>query len=627
MSSRGIDRFYPQLSLTGFRKTVSRSRIGSRLIQGAKRLGVPLLWVGVIAFCGGTGYSAFCWLAAPSGNTGCDRLWLFSPDADKLFCAEQAARSKKADQLLAGLRLVDGWPSDHPLHREVAKLQREWTQALLAIAAQKASNNDLKGAIQFAKQVSANNPLYKEAQKNISDWENNLKQVKAIESDLRVALWSRDWTKAEALLKQLPAQKNDYLQRQVNRWEEQIATEQIAYQQFEQVRQLVTPDPANPQGKIEEDATKIGEAIRMAMQICPNQYSRIDIQNSIERWSWLLAEIARTRLKQGDVEAAIAAIQWIPDHISLPHDLNQLLWFARARTLATNPPPKIPTQADLWSVLTTLAAIRQLPANSPFHTQVQSYLPQLEARLQDMTQLTLAQAVGSVQQLPTLMLATQMAQTITPDRPHRIYGQSLIAEWRQGMERAEDRPYLYGAQQLAASGKIPDLQAAIAQASQISLGRALRPDAQAAIFTWQQKIQTIEDRPVLEQARSLAKQGKLPAAIASAQQIAAGRALYPEAQAAIQTWTVTLQTAEDQPILKQANALADQGNLGAALDLAYQIAPGRALYDQAQTAIARWSAKLEATHRSRRFARFQDDDRRYLDNFRDYPPPYFRYGR
>lgn len=604
-----------------------RSRIGSRLMQGAKRLGVPLLWVGVIAFCGGTGYSAFCWLVAPAGNTGCDRLWLFSPDADKLFCAEQAARSKKVDQLLAGLRLVDGWPSEHPLHQQVAKLQREWTQALLAIAAQKASNNDLKGAIQLAQQVSANNPLYKEAQKSISDWENNLKQVKAIESDLRVALWSRDWTKAEALLKQLPAQKNDYLQRQVNRWEEQIATEQIAYQQFEQVRQLVTPDPANPQGRIEEDATKIGEAIRMAMQICPNQYSRIDIQNSIERWSWLLAEIARTRLKQGDVEAAIAAIQWIPDHISLPHDLNQLLWFARARTLATNPPPKIPTQADLWSILTTLAAIRQLPANSPFHTQVQSYLPQLEARLQDMTQLTLAQAVGSVQQLPTLMLATQMAQTITPDRPHRIYGQSLIAEWRQGMERAEDRPYLYGAQQLAASGKIPDLQAAIAQASQISLGRALRPDAQAAIFTWQQKIQTIEDRPVLEQARSLAKQGKLPAAIASAQQIAAGRALYPEAQAAIQTWTVTLQTAEDQPILKQANALADQGDLGAALDLAYQIAPGRALYDQAQTAIARWSAKLEATHRSRRFARFQDDDRRYLDNFRDYPPPYFRYGR
>jgi uncharacterized protein (UPF0548 family) len=620
MSSRGIDRFYPQLSLTGFRRTVIRSRIGSRLIQGAKRLGVPLLWVGVIAFCGGTGYSAFCWLAAPAGNTGCDRLWLFSPDADKLFCAEQAARSKKVDQLLAGLRLVDGWPSDHPLHQDVAKLQREWTQTLLAIVAQKASNNDLKGAIQLAKQISANNPLYKEAQKNVSDWENNLKQVKAIESDLQVALWSRDWTKAEALLKQLPAQKNDYLQRQVNRWEEQIATEQIAYQQFEQVRQLVTPDPANPQGKVEEEVTKIGEAIRMAMQICPNQYSRIDIQNSIERWSWLLAEKARTHLKQGDVEAAIAAIQWIPDHISLPNDLNQLLWFARARTLATNPPPKIPTQTDLWSVLTTLAAIRQLPANSPFHAQIQSYLPQLEARLQDMTQLTLAEAVGNVQQLPTLMLATQMAQTITPDRPHRIYGQSLIAEWRQGIERAEDRPYLYVAQQLAASGKIPDLQAAIAQASQISLGRALRSDAQAAIFTWQQKIQTIEDRPVLEQAQSLAKQGKLPAAIASAQQIAVGRALYSEAQAAIQTWTATLQTAEDQPILKQANALADQGNLGAALDLASQIAPGRALYDQAQTAIGRWSAQLETTRRSRRSARFDDADRRD----RSYSSPFRR---
>lgn len=620
MSSRGINRFDPRLPLTAI-----RDRVRSRLLQGTKRLGVPLLWVGVIAFCGGTGYSAFCWLAAPSSNTGCDRLWLFSPDADKLFCAEQAARSGKVDQLLAGLQLVEHWPSDHPQHREVVKLQREWSQALLAIASQKASNNDLKGAIQLSQRVFPNNPLYKEAQKNISDWQNNLKQVKEIESNLQVVLWSRDWPKAEALLKQLPAQKNAYLQRQVNRWEEQIATEQIAYQQFEQVRRLVTPEPANPQGKVAENATTIGEAIRMALQICPNQYSRIDIQNSVERWSWLLAGKARSHLKQGDVETAIAVIRWIPDFISLPTDLNHLLWFTRARTLTADPPPKIPTQADLWAVVTTLAALRQIPTDSPFYAQVKPYLPQLEARLQDLTQLTLAKAVGNVQQIPTLTLATQMAQTITPDRPHRIFGQSLIAEWNQAMQRAEDRPYLYGTQQLAASGTVPNLQAAIAQASQIPLGRALRPEAQAAIFTWRQKIETIEDRPVLDQARSLAKQGKLPPAIATAKQIAAGRALYPDAQAAIQTWTATLQVAEDQPILNQANTLADQGNLESAIGLANQIAPGRALYDQAQTAIARWSAQLEATGRSRRSARSYDRDRRYQDDSRDsfYPPARF----
>jgi hypothetical protein len=281
--------------------------VGHRLFHSARQLGIPLLWIGVTAFCGGIGYSAFRWLSAPSSSTGCDRLWLFSPDADMLFCAVEAARSNQPDQLLAGLQLVQHWPSDHPLHLKVVQYQRDWSQSLMEIAAQKASNNDLSGAIQLGRRIASAHPLSQDAQKIFSSWENNLKQVQTIEAELEVVLWSRDWAKAEALLKQLPTQKDDYLQRRINRWEEKIATEQVAYQQFVQVSQLVTPD-AMAGG----DAVTIGQAIRMALQICPNQYSRVDIQNSVERWSWILAKKARTLLRQGKVEEAIATIQWSP---------------------------------------------------------------------------------------------------------------------------------------------------------------------------------------------------------------------------------------------------------------------------------------------------------------------------
>jgi hypothetical protein len=58
-------------------------------------------------------------------------------------------------------------------------------------------------------------------------------------------------------------------------------------------------------------------------------------------------------------------------------------------------------------------------------------------------------------------------------------------------------------------------------------------------------------------------------------------------------WTTTIQIAEDKPILDEAKDLAYVGSLSAAINMASQIAPGRALYDEAQRAIALWKAERE----------------------------------
>jgi hypothetical protein len=188
-----------------------------------------------------------------------------------------------------------------------------------------------------------------------------------------------------------------------------------------------------------------------------------------------------------------------------------------------------------------------------------------------------------------------LAQGIAPDRPQRVYAQTLIAQWRKEIQQADDLANLTLARQIAKAGTLPYLQAAIAQASQIPVGRELRSHAQAAIYEWKLQIQALEDKPLLDQARTLAKQNKLSAAIQTASKIQPGRILHNDAQTAIQVWTRTMQTQVDRPILNQAKALANQGKLGAALDLAYQIGANRALSGEAQAAIAEWEAQLAAS--------------------------------
>jgi hypothetical protein len=81
-------------------------------------------------------------------------------------------------------------------------------------------------------------------------------------------------------------------------------------------------------------------------------------------------------------------------------------------------------------------------------------------------------------------------------------------------------------------------------------------------------------------------------AIQTAKQIQSGRPLYSEAQQRVQDWSQQVQQTEDQPILDQARDLANQGNLTAAIQVAQQIRPGRVLSDEAQSSVRSWQADL-----------------------------------
>lgn len=188
--------------------------------------------------------------------------------------------------------------------------------------------------------------------------------------------------------------------------------------------------------------------------------------------------------------------------------------------------------------------------------------------------------------------AISIAQRLGANRPLYAQAQQLINRWQL---ETEDVARLERARTFANSGLVDDLKAAIAEAQQIPNGNPRYQEARREIRGWTRQVETIEDQPYLDRANQIATLGgiaPLQEAVKEAGRIAPGRALYKQAQGKIGEWTDTIQRQQDQPYLDQARALANGGNLAGAITAAQQIKPRRALYKEAQGEIRGWEAEI-----------------------------------
>ncbi|MGD1906104.1 MAG: hypothetical protein ACFB0C_08940 [Leptolyngbyaceae cyanobacterium] len=186
-------------------------------------------------------------------------------------------------------------------------------------------------------------------------------------------------------------------------------------------------------------------------------------------------------------------------------------------------------------------------------------------------------------------------QSIGRDRPLYSRAQALMQQWRQDIQGLAQLDW---ARRIAAAGTVHDLRAAIAEARTISADSPRWGEAQDQIRQWQREISRIEDGPILDQARALARGGDragLSAAINTAGNVDSSSALYDEAQDLIADWRWTLQRMDNGPILDQARQLANSGNIAAAIATARQIPAGQALHSDAQNLIAGWEGQVRQT--------------------------------
>ncbi len=175
--------------------------------------------------------------------------------------------------------------------------------------------------------------------------------------------------------------------------------------------------------------------------------------------------------------------------------------------------------------------------------------------------------------------------------------QTALAMRERWQLQVQDLRILSEARDLAQAGTVEQYSAAIAKAGEVPRNNPLWWQAQQEIASWNRQIQVIEDRPILERAREIALPGdinSLSNAIIQARAIAKNRALYRDAQREIGDWQVRIERMEDQPILDQAQALANLKDYSTAIETANQIPPGRTLSSEASQNIRRWRRELRA---------------------------------
>jgi hypothetical protein len=455
---------------------------------------------------------------------------------ERLYCAQEAARSGDLPQLLAGLKFLEQWTPEHPLYKEAQKSIDEWSEAILRIAQQRIEQSDLKGAVELAKQIPKSSAVYQDAQTVMSQWQTLWQQGEAITTKARNAMKQQRWDEASQYISSLRDINHDYWRYQRS---QQLSRQLLAEQQ---ARRLF----ADAQGlAVFGSPTDLGAAIAAATKIDPTTYTWAEARRIVKQWSETLLALGVQRWRQNHLEDAIAVIQPVtlnPDLAQAAYDLMGLSYARKFVVMGST--SSMPSVNQVANLTTAVALAGVIPSESRYYPLAQASIKNWQTQLQDSTQLQLANLIAQTGQTLSYDLAIAQAQQITPDRPRRLQAQTLIAMWKTTKQQVEDRPYLLYAQQLATPGTLVALKAAIAQANRIPVGRALRGTAQSLVRDWYQAIQTIEDQPILDRAWSLAGQGDLNGAIQIAANIAPGRSLYWQAQSAIGDWQAQIRAAQ-----------------------------------------------------------------------------------
>ncbi|MCT0252665.1 MULTISPECIES: hypothetical protein [unclassified Synechocystis] len=495
-----------------------------------QRLPLQFWAIFLILMSGAIGLASTNWLLVLPKSPQCSRVfWPVASASMRLYCAQLSAEEKTVDGLLRAINLLAALPKDHPLAVEVNRNIETWATELLDLAEDYFQKGLLEEAIAAAEKIPDHVQAYDLVEERIAAWRGLWQEGETIyaevENDLRNSRWNSAFRNAVRLLNL----DNTF-------W----------------------------------STTKYDQAIRN-IQIAQEESSKLDNAYRI--------------LRRGGTDNWLKAIE---DASKIPKDSYA---YQEAQKLIAEAVDKLTGSIETmierrdWQTLGT--TLGRLP---------ESYFP-----AQDLNDWQILATAGQESQMGTvdgLGLAITTAEKLTDSsRPYYALAQELVKDWRREETALQQ---LARARNTAEIGTISALNEAIAQAKLITPDNPRHQEAARDIANWTERVQVDEDRPILRQARQLASAGNLEQAIQQAEQIAPGRALYSEARQSINQWQATIQRRIDQPILDQAIALANAQNYEAAISTARQIEANRALSGEARGQISRWQGEINAQNNLRR---------------------------
>lgn len=566
----------PTLDPSGQSAVLERSR-WQKLLYNWK------LWVALTAVaCAGSGVFAVMLLLQIPGLPNCPAIfWPLASASLRFECARLAASKQTPKDLLEAIALIDSLPSNHPLREEADRLVEQWSQDVLRLADEDFNAGKLADAIAAARRIPSRVTAHKLVEERIKKWQSIWAEAEAIYKKAEDYLRKQDFRQAFAQAVRLLDVDNRYWQTT----------------RFDQLTNIITIT--------RNDGTKLGrayrladegglnnllEAIKLADSIRPESYIFQAAQAAIPKFGRKMLEMAQSAIDRRELKTALNILDKIPDKAGLKDEVRDFTILANA-------------QSQVWqntvpAVEEAISQAQRISAGSPLYQKAQQLIARWQLEIEAIAQLEKARTTAQSGALEDLAAGIAEASLVPRTNPRWNEAQQQIQRWKAQIETVQDQPTLDQADQLASGGDLASLQAAITQAAQIVQGRALYGASRSRIQKWTAQIQSIQDEPILLQAREYANAGDLKSAINLAQQIQSGRSLYSDAQTDVRRWRNQVEAAttraQTAAALQEARNLANSGSptsLAKAIEMVSQVSAS-AMQGEVSNAINEWSQQL-----------------------------------
>ncbi len=502
-------------------------------------------------------------------------FWPTASAAMRLQCAESYAAQDSVDFLLEAIALVEKLPDDHPLRAEIDAKVEGWSTEILEKADDLFHQGELEVAIATAQKIPTNTAAADQVETHIRRWQRVWGEGAEIFEQAKEKLVDGEFKDAFGLSVRLLDVSNDY-------WSDTKYTEltKLIGMAREDSRKLGKVKSLVNKGTVDsfKEALKLIASIKSESVLYDEAK---DMKKSIAKDMLRVAEtfLARQQLPQAEEILAV-----IPRNEGLDQEIADFQVFTEAYRRAWS--------GDALGLDAAITRLQSMGRERPLYDRAQTLIGQWRAEIRALAQLDVARQIAAQGNVNDLRLAINEARQIGSNNPRWEEVSTQIDQWKERVETTEDMPTLNRADQLASVGTPEALRQAIQEARRIRPGRALTDEAEERIEGWQGRIEAIEDRPLIEQARQLAASGDLTSAIAMASRISPSRSLYQEAQGDLVIWRDQQQS---QTLMQEANNIARAGTadaLASAISTANQISSSSSQHKNALQQINRWSWDL-----------------------------------
>ena len=588
----------------------------SDLVAPISKLNLPTVtvdplsafWAVLAAMVGGTGITSYLLLIAVPPTPNCQGVIPISTDSERLYCAQVGAETKEIPKLRSAIELVRGWTDRHPLYGESQRLLKSWSEDLIRIGRKQLNDGKIDSAIATLKIVPTSSPSYDRAQESIAKWSLQAQDSAKIDAKFEQSMKTGDWNQAFVILQTVQKMRGTYWNGfKHDKMSAKLAQERDAWDKLQEAKDTLVDkdnDDYNSRAKRIELAVKaagkqekiveaplptnpepIVKAMQLANKIDPTTYVYQEGQILRSKWSKHLVQLSIGLYKSQNFNGAIAIVQKVPQDTSVYPEAQDWVKLNQAHVWAG--------KRHVLAMMDAIAQVKKIPKTSSIYTLARTKRSNWEGMLKQQTQFQWAKTIASFQQPATLSLAIETAKQIPAQSEVGKSAQSEISTWNRQIETIDNRIILAKAKQIVSKGEsLGNLKAAVRLAGKITKDRPLGEEITGYVADWNEKIQTIEDRPILANAMALASKGNFSQAVAMANRITPGRALYQDAQSQVRYWNLELQEIADRHTLDRAISIYRQGNIASAIELAATIGRRSPIYSDARSYVADWRMLL-----------------------------------